>query len=128
MQITNNGGASGEGSNIRIRGGASLNANNDPLLIIDGVPVENGRLGGSPNPLSMINPNDIENFTVLKDASATAIYGSRASNGVIIITTKKGSIGQKPNFTFSTQTSIYQPRRYLDVLRGDELLAMIRQT
>jgi iron complex outermembrane receptor protein len=127
VQITNNGGAPGAGSAIRIRGGASLNASNDPLIIIDGVPVDNGGVAGSPNPLSMINPNDIETFTVLKDASAAAIYGSRASNGVILITTKKGSIGQKPNFTFSTQTSISQPRRYVDVLNGDEFRAMIRQ-
>jgi iron complex outermembrane receptor protein len=127
VQITSGGGAPGAGSAIRIRGGASLNASNDPLIIIDGVPVDNGGLAGSPNPLSMINPNDIETFTVLKDASAAAIYGSRASNGVILITTKKGSIGQKPSFTFSTQTSISQPRRFVDVLSGDEFRSMIRQ-
>ncbi|MEZ5146812.1 MAG: TonB-dependent receptor plug domain-containing protein [Bacteroidales bacterium] len=89
VQITNNGGAPGEGSTIRIRGGSSLSASNDPLFVIDGVPVDDGGVSGMRNPLNTINPNDIETFTVLKDASATAIYGSRASNGVIIITTKK---------------------------------------
>ena len=74
---------------IRIRGGSSLNANNDPLIVIDGLAMDNDGVKGLSNPLSMVNPNDIETFTVLKDASATAIYGSRASNGVIIITTKK---------------------------------------
>lgn len=89
VQITPNGGSPGSGSTIRIRGGSSLNASNDPLIVIDGVPVANDGIAGSPNPLSLINPNDIENMTILKDASATAIYGSRASNGVVIITTKK---------------------------------------
>ena len=84
-------GAPGGGSTMRIRGGASLNASNDPLIVIDGVPVSNDAAPGMSNALSSINPNDIESFSVLKDASATAIFGSRASNGVIIITTKKGS-------------------------------------
>ena len=101
VQITSSGGAPGAGSRIRIRSGASLNASNDPLIVIDGVPIENPRnpdgsstISGIANPLSMINPSDIESFNVLKDASATAIYGSRASNGVIIITTKKGAAGK----------------------------------
>ena len=89
MSITNNGGAPGAGSTIRIRGGSSLNASNDPLIVLDGVPLDNGGISGASNPLALINPNDIETFNILKDASATAIYGSRASNGVIIITTKK---------------------------------------
>lgn len=127
VQITNNGGAPGSGSAIRIRGGASLNASNDPLIIIDGVPVDNGGIAGSPNPLSMINPNDIESFTVLKDASAAAIYGSRASNGVILITTKKGSIGLKPSISFSSQTAVAQPNRLVEVLSGDEFRAMVKQ-
>ncbi len=84
-------GGPGAGATIRIRGGASLNASNDPLIVIDGIPVSNDAAPGSSNALSTVNPNDIETFTVLKDASATAIYGSRASNGVIIITTKKGT-------------------------------------
>src|SRR5690606_11788990 len=99
VAITSNNGAPGSGSTIRIRGGASLNASNDPLIVIDGVPVSNSSISGAANPLNLINPNDIENFTVLKDASATAIYGSRASNGVILITTKKGKSGAtKINF------------------------------
>ncbi len=83
VQITSNGGAPGAGSTIRIRGGASLNANNDPLIVIDGVPLDNSGISGAPSALSLINPNDIESMNILKDASATAIYGSRASNGVI---------------------------------------------
>jgi len=112
VSITSNGGAPGSGSVIRIRGGASLNASNDPLIVIDGMPLENAKdnsgnssISGVANPLSLINPNDIETFTVLKDASAAAIYGSRASNGVILITTKKGKSG-KPVFNFSTQLSV----------------------
>ena len=92
VRITNNGGQPDSSPNIRIRGGSSLSANSSPLIVIDGVPVDNTTPAGVSNPLSLINPNDIESFTVLKDASATAIYGSRASNGVIIITTKKGII------------------------------------
>lgn len=91
VQITNAGGAPGTGSTIRIRGGSSLSASNDPLFVIDGVPIDNDGISGMRNPLNTIHPSDIETFTVLKDASATAIYGSRASNGVILITTKKGS-------------------------------------
>ncbi len=118
------GSAPGAGSAIRIRGGASLNASNDPLIVIDGVPVDNGGIAGSPNPLSMINPNDIESFNVLKDASATAIYGSRASNGVIIITTKKGTRG-KPKFNFSTSVSLQTPAKYVDVLSAEDFRTVI---
>ena len=103
-------GSPGAGSTIRIRGGASLNASNDPLSVIDGIPTSNDAAPGTPNALATINPNDIETFTVLKDASATAIYGSRASNGVIIITTKKGSQG-KVKITYSgsfTAKDVYQ--------------------
>lgn len=89
VQITTGGGAPGSGATIRIRGGSSLSASNDPLFVIDGVPIDNDGISGMRNPLNTIHPSDIETFTVLKDASATAIYGSRASNGVIIITTKK---------------------------------------
>lgn len=119
------GGSPGAGSAIRIRGGASLNASNDPLIVIDGIPVDNSGISGSPNPLSMINPNDIESFNVLKDASATAIYGSRASNGVIIITTKKGKRG-KPQFSFSTSTAVQTPANKVDVLTGDEVRAYVK--
>lgn len=119
------GGAPGAGSAIRIRGGASLNASNDPLIVIDGIPVDNGGISGSPNPLSMINPNDIESFNVLKDASATAIYGSRASNGVIIITTKKGKRG-KPQINFSTSMAVQTIANKVDVLNGDEVRAYVK--
>jgi TonB-dependent starch-binding outer membrane protein SusC len=122
VQISSNGGAPGAGSRIRIRGGSSLNASNDPLIVIDGVPIENylkpdgtSAIAGSPNPLSLINPNDIESFNILKDASATAIYGSRASNGVIIITTKKGKSG-KPVFNFVTQLSAANNPENVEVL------------
>lgn len=91
--MISNDGTPGGGATIRVRGGSSLNASNDPLIVIDGLAMDNDGVKGLSNPLSMVNPNDIETFTVLKDASATAIYGSRASNGVIIITTKKGAAG-----------------------------------
>jgi TonB-linked SusC/RagA family outer membrane protein len=122
VQITSNGGAPGSGSTIRIRGGASLNASNDPLIVIDGMPLENSSISGVANPLSLINPSDIESFSVLKDASATAIYGSRASNGVIIITTKKGRKG-RPIFGFNTQLSVASISKKVDVLSG----AQVRQ-
>ncbi|HEU4633776.1 MAG TPA: SusC/RagA family TonB-linked outer membrane protein, partial [Flavisolibacter sp.] len=120
VQITSNGGAPGSGSTIRIRGGASLNASNDPLIVIDGVPIDNGGIAGTANALALVNPNDIESFNILKDASATAIYGSRASNGVIIITTKKGRSG-KPKFNFSTQNSISTLPKKADVLTANEI-------
>lgn len=120
VQITTNGGAPGSGSRIRIRGGSSLNASNDPLIVIDGVPIDNAGLSGSANPLSFINPNDIESFNVLKDASAAAIYGSRAANGVIIITTKKGKSGSKTNVAFSTLFSVANKVKNVDVLTADE--------
>jgi len=115
VSIINNGGAPGAGSTIRIRGGSSLNASNDPLIVIDGVPLDNGGISGAGNALSLINPNDIETFNILKDASATAIYGSRASNGVIIITTKKGTSG-KMKINFNTQLQVATIANKLDVL------------
>lgn len=118
--ITTAGGAPGSGSTIRIRGGSSLNASNDPLIIIDGVPIDNNNISGSSNFLSFVNPNDIETFTVLKDASATAIYGSRASNGVIIITTKKGATGRPIQVNYDINTSISNPINFIDVYDGDE--------
>ncbi|MGD9558705.1 MAG: SusC/RagA family TonB-linked outer membrane protein, partial [Mangrovibacterium sp.] len=119
--ITTSGGAPGSGSTIRIRGGSSLNASNDPLIIIDGVPLDNNTISGSSNFLSFVNPNDIETFTVLKDASATAIYGSRASNGVILITTKKGKMGSPLRISYDGNTSVSNAIEYLDVYSGDEL-------
>ena len=89
VSISSNDGAPGSGSTIRIRGGSSLNASNDPLIVIDGMPLSNSGIAGAPNALALLNPNDIASFTILKDASATAIYGSRASNGVILITTTR---------------------------------------
>ena len=94
VSVITDGGAPGASATIRIRGGSSMSASNNPLIVIDGVPVDDGSINGMANPLSVIHPNDIETFTILKDASATAIYGSRASNGVIIITTKKGKVGR----------------------------------
>lgn len=124
VQVTNNSGAPGAGATIRIRGGSSLSASNDPLIVIDGLPIDNTNVSGISNPLATINPNDIESFTVLKDASATAIYGARASNGVIIITTKKGQKG-KPTFAYDTRVSISQPIDYVDVLDGDEYRELV---
>jgi TonB-dependent starch-binding outer membrane protein SusC len=120
VQITSNSGQPGIGSRIRIRGGTSLNASNDPLIVIDGVPVENAGIAGAPNPLSLINPNDIESFNILKDASAAAIYGSRAANGVILITTKKGRSGDKVRVNFSTLNSIAVKTGIVDVMTADE--------
>lgn len=114
-------GAPGAQASIRIRGGSSLNASNDPLIIIDGVPIDNNNIGGSSNLLSIVNPNDIDNFTILKDASATAIYGSRASNGVIIITTKKGKVGSGTRVSYTGNFSLSDPIKFMDVYSGDEM-------
>ncbi|MCE7043297.1 TonB-dependent receptor [Dyadobacter sp. CY312] len=119
VSITSNSGQPGVGSTIRIRGGASLNASNDPLIVIDGVPLSGNKIDGAPSPLSLINPNDIETFTVLKDASATAIYGSRASNGVILITTKKGKSG-RPTINFNTQLAVSKIGKMVDALDANE--------
>ena len=124
VQITSNSGAPGSGSTIRIRGGASLNASNDPLIVIDGVPIDNNSISGSPNGLSLINPNDIESMNILKDASAAAIYGSRASNGVILITTKKGLTG-KPQLSFNSNFSVGKTGDKVDVLSADEFRTLV---
>ena len=124
LQVTSGGGSAGGGSRIRIRGGASLNASNDPLIVIDGVPVDNNNLSGSANVLNTINPNDIESMSVLKDASATALYGSRASNGVIIITTKKGAKG-KPKFNFNTQAALSNIAKKIQVLNAAQLTDIV---
>jgi len=123
VQVTNGGGTPGGGATIRIRGGSSLNASNDPLIVIDGLAMDNGGIPGAASGLSMVNPSDIETFTVLKDASATAIYGSRASNGVIIITTKKGSAGQKLKVTYDGNVSFGTLTNRLKTLSGDETRA-----
>ena len=127
VQITTGGGAPGEVSTIRIRGGSSLNASNDPLIVIDGVPVDNQGINGAGNPLSLVNPVDIATVTVLKDASATAIYGSRASNGVIIITTKKGVDGEKMHVNINSQLSRSTNYGKVDVLSADAYRALTNQ-
>ncbi len=125
VQITTGGGAPGSNTQILIRGGSSLSASNAPLIVIDGVPVDNTGIAGASNPLSLINPNDIESITVLKDASSTAIYGVRASNGVILVTTKKGAIGDDVHVNVSSQNSIATIAKYVPVLSGDELRAAV---
>ena len=125
VRITNNGGQPDSSPNIRIRGGASLNANSSPLIVIDGIPVDNTTPAGVSNPLNLINPNDIESFTILKDASATAIYGSRASNGVIIITTKKGTNGT-PEFNYSSNVTIGKVGKKIDVMNGEQFKNFIQ--
>jgi len=124
VSITSNSGAPGSGSTIRIRGGASLNASNDPLIVIDGMPIDGGGISGQANALALINPNDIESFSVLKDASAAAIYGARASNGVILITTKKGKKGAM-KVDFSTQFSVANVSKKADVFNADEIRTIV---
>ena len=120
VDVQTAGGQPGSGAQIRIRGGASLNASNDPLYVIDGLAIDNNTNKGMSNVLAMINPNDIESFTVLKDASATAIYGSRASNGVIIITTKKGRAGQRPTVTYNGDITISTIQKKYEVMNASE--------
>lgn len=120
VQITTSGGDPTAASRIRIRGGSSMSASNDPLIVIDGVPIDNSEVSGMPNPLSLLNSNDIESFTVLKDASATAIFGSRASNGVILITTKKGSLSAPLTINYDGSTSFGYRSGEIDVLSPDE--------
>jgi len=127
VQITSNSGAPGAGSTIRIRGGASLNASNDPLIVIDGMPLDNGGISGQANPLALINPNDIESITVLKDASAAAIYGSRGANGVVLITTKAGRGGKKGSLTFSAATSIAETAKRYDLMKPSDFLAAAKK-
>ncbi len=126
--VTSGSGMPGSGATIRIRGGSSLNASNDPLVVIDGLPVSNDGISGMSDPLSSINPEDIESFTVLKDASATAIYGSRASNGVIVITTKKGSkVGSNiPHVALDYTGSVNTIAKYNQLLDRDGIVELIR--
>lgn len=125
VQITSNSGEPGGQTSIRIRGGTSINASNEPLYVIDGVPIDNsphnpGGFSDGRNPLNFLNPSDIETFTVLKDASATAIYGSRGANGVIIITTKRGNAGSKTSVTYDGYTSIATLASDIDVLNAEQ--------
>ncbi len=126
VRITTAGGSPDSAPNIRIRGGASLSAENKPLIIIDGVAISNDNPAGVNNPLSLINPNDVESFSILKDASATAIYGIRASNGVILITTKKGTSG-KPQFNFSSNVAIGKVTDKIDVMNSSDYVKFIQQ-
>ena len=126
VNVTGDSGEPGTGTQIRIRGGSSLNASNDPLVVIDGVPMDNNKVNGSANLLSTINPQDIESFNVLKDASATAIYGSRGSNGVIIITTKKGRAGQKPTVSYSGSLTVSSKKKTHDMMDGNEYRAFVK--
>ena len=126
VSVISNDGTPGGGAQIRIRGGSSLTAENDPLIVIDGLAMDNKGVKGLANPLSMVNPNDIESFTVLKDASATAIYGSRASNGVIIITTKKGQAGARPTISYAGNVSVSTVKSTVDVMDGDQFRSFIK--
>lgn len=127
VNVTSNSGSPGAGATIRVRGGSSLNASNDPLIVIDGVPMDNNGVKGLSNPLSLVNPQDIESFNVLKDASATAIYGSRGSNGVIIITTKKGHKGQKLSISYNGSATVSMKRKTIDVMNGDEYRDFVKK-
>ena len=124
VSITSSSGAPGEGQEIRIRGNGSLQLNSNPLIVIDGIPLDAGGVGGSRNPLNMINPNDIESMVVLKDASATAIYGSRAANGVIMVTTKKGKDSEF-KFNVNSSTTLYTPINKVDLLTADEFRSIV---
>jgi Outer membrane receptor proteins, mostly Fe transport len=126
--VTAGSGMPGSGATIRIRGGSSINASNDPLIVIDGLPVSNDGISGMSDPLSSINPEDIESFTVLKDASATAIYGSRASNGVIVITTKKGAKTGTvlPKIAIDFTASVNTIAKYNKLLDKDGIVNLIR--
>ncbi|GLR15549.1 SusC/RagA family TonB-linked outer membrane protein [Portibacter lacus] len=120
-------GSPGGGSKIRIRGESSLSASNDPLIVIDGIPLDNGGVSGNRNPLNVINPNDIESMTVLKDASAAAIYGNRAAGGVIIITTKQGELGKKIRVGYNGNISIGNTSNRVDVLNADEYRSIVQE-
>ncbi len=127
VSIVSEGGSPNGMSYIRIRGGSSLTASNDPLVIVDGVFIDNQGINGVGNILNTINPTDIESFTILKDASATAIYGSRASNGVILITTKKGA-GGKIKITYDGNMSIGTPKKKIEVMTGDEYRVFLKDS
>lgn len=122
------GGAAGAGTQIRVRGGSSVTANNDPLIVIDNLPLESSGISGMANPLSTINPNDIESITILKDASATAIYGSRASNGVIIVKTKKSTVApgeERMRISYNGNFTLSSAGKLLSILSGDEFRALV---
>jgi TonB-linked SusC/RagA family outer membrane protein len=127
VSIVSNSGAPGDDSNVLIRGIGSLNLNSNPLYVVDGVPLDSGGVGGSRNGLNVINPNDIEAISILKDASATAIYGSRAANGVVLITTKKGKTGEL-QYNFSSRSSSFTPIDFVDVLNAKQFKYAVQAT
>ena len=127
VSVTSGSGAPGDGQTIRIRGNGSLGLSSNPLIVVDGIPLNDGGVGGSRNPLNLINPNDIESMVVLKDASATAIYGSRGANGVIIITSKKGNEGDF-KFNVNTSTTVHTAIDQVDVLSTEEFVGVINST
>lgn len=127
VNVTSGGGSPGGGSTIRIRGGSSLNASNEPLIVIDGIAMDNVGVKGLSNGLSMVNPQDIESFNVLKDASATAIYGSRGSNGVIIITTKKGRMNQAPTVSYNGSATLSMKKKTIEVMDGDQFRQFVTE-
>jgi len=124
--VTSAGGAPGDGQNIIIRGNSSLSLNSQPLYVVDGIPLSENNIGGSRNPLDFLNPNDIESMTILKDASATAIYGSRAANGVVMITTKRGK-GNKFTYNYNSVTSVYTPTKKVDMMNAEQFRALVNQ-
>jgi len=127
VTVTSNSGAPGAGATIRIRGGSSLSASNNPLFVVDGLPLEESGISGMRNPLNSINPNDIESITILKDASATAIYGSRASNGVVLITTKRGQEGQPLQVNYTGRYAYQTNNDRLDVLGSSEFRTLVNE-
>ena len=127
VSVTSGSGAPGDGQTIRIRGNGSLGLSSNPLIVVDGIPLNDGGVGGSRNPLNLINPNDIESMVVLKDASATAIYGSRGANGVIIITSKKGKEGDF-KFNVNASATIHTTIDQVDVLSTEEFVGVINST
>ncbi|GIM59833.1 SusC/RagA family TonB-linked outer membrane protein [Capnocytophaga canimorsus] len=128
VQMTSAGGAVGEGQTIRVRGNGSLSLSSNPLIVIDGVPMNDGGVGGSRSIFNLVNPEDIESMTVLKDASSTAIFGSRAANGVIMITTKKGKAGQDMKINFNTSLSLQNVSDYVDVMSASQYRDLITST
>lgn len=127
VTVTSNSGAPGAGATIRIRGGSSLSASNNPLFVVDGLPLEESGISGMRNPLNSINPNDIESITVLKDASATAIYGSRASNGVVLITTKRGQADQPLQVNYTGRYAYQTNNERVEVLGSEEFRTLVNE-
>ena len=126
VQMATTGGAPGEGQVIRVRGNGSLSLTSNPLIVVDGVPMNDGGVGGSRSIFNSINPEDIESMTVLKDASSTAIYGSRAANGVIMITTKKGKANQDMKISFNTSIAIQDTNKYVDVMSAEQFRQTVK--